>query len=194
VNVAGVVLAAGRSTRMGTPKMLLPWGSMTVLDRVLCTLLEAQLAHRLVVVGSEREAVQEICRRQGAETVFNPDFEAGEMLSSLQVGLRALPADCRAALVVLGDQPALQARVAEAVLLLGNESSACLVVPSYMLQRGHPWLVGADWWQEILHMQAPDTPRDFLHRHAADIRHVTVDSDSILRDIDTPDEYLNSAP
>jgi molybdenum cofactor cytidylyltransferase len=62
------------------------------------------------------------------------------------------------------------------------------------MRRGHPWLVGSELWGELLSMTAPETPRDFLNRHALEIQYVEIDSDSIIKDIDTPEEYLNSRP
>jgi molybdenum cofactor cytidylyltransferase len=194
VSVTAIVLAAGLSTRMGKPKMLLPWGGQSVLGHVLSTLAEAGVERRVVVVGSERAAVEAVCSHAGARAVFNPEFHTSEMLSSLQVGLRCLPSECTAALVVLGDQPSMEAHVVESLLPLDEALPACIIVPSYERRRGHPWLVGSDWWAEILQMSAPETPRDFLQRHDATIKYVEVTTDSVLRDIDTPADYLKSAP
>jgi CTP:molybdopterin cytidylyltransferase MocA len=179
---------------MGTPKMLLRWGGTTVLAHILRTLRQAAVEERIVVVGCDREAVEDICSAEGAIAVFNPTFDSGEMLSSLQVGLLSMPPACEAALVVLGDQPSLQAAVVRAVLQSSEVLTAEIVVPSYRHKRGHPWMVGSAWWPEIARMRPPDTPREFLHRHGSAIRHVEVHTDTILRDIDTPDEYLRSAP
>jgi CTP:molybdopterin cytidylyltransferase MocA len=179
---------------MGTPKMLLRWGGTTVLGHVLRTLRQAGVEERVVVVGCDREAVEGICSAEGAIAVFNPTFDTGEMLSSLQVGLGSLSSACEAALVVLGDQPSLQATVVQAVLQSSQTPAAAIVVPSYAHKRGHPWLVGSAWWPEIMSMRPPATPREFLHRHASAIRHVEVHTDTILRDIDTPDDYSKAAP
>lgn len=194
MKVQAVVLAAGLSRRMGSPKMLLPWGTTTVLGHILRTLKKAGLPSPIVVVGGNREAVEAVCSAEGASAVFNAAFESGEMLSSLQTGLQSLSSDCQAALVVLGDQPSLQASVVERVLRAGEVAAAALIVPSYERRRGHPWLVGSNRWPEILRMKAPETARDFLKRNSAFIEYVEVGTDSILTDIDTPDQYRSSAP
>jgi CTP:molybdopterin cytidylyltransferase MocA len=62
------------------------------------------------------------------------------------------------------------------------------------MRRGHPWLVTRQYWDEILHMQSPASLRDFLNRHAVDIRYVELDNSSILQDLDTPEDYLKSRP
>ena len=192
--ITAIVLAAGLSRRMGKPKMLLPWGSTTVLGQVLHTLQATPVDEVLVIAGAGREAVEPICRELGARAVFNPDYEAGEMLSSLQTGLGAARPTADAALVVLGDQPGMEARVVQAVLFAYDEARAPLVIPSFQRRRGHPWLVDRGLWSELLGMRAPETPRDFLARHGAAIHYVEADSPLILEDIDTPEEYLNSRP
>lgn len=194
--IAAVVLAAGQSRRMGQPKMLLPWGETTVLGQVLRTLQESGLEEILVVRGAEEEKIANIATAHGAHSVFNPDFARGEMLSSLQVGLRALEANAKveAALVCLGDQPQVQVRSVQQVIEHFLASHSGLVVPSYRMRRGHPWLVERHFWGEILAMPPTETARDFLERHAAEIEYVNVPGPDVLSDLDTPDDYLKSRP
>lgn len=179
---------------MGKPKMLLKWGSTTVLGRVLRTLQATSVDEVVVITGGDREAAEAICRENGARVALNPDYAAGEMLSSLQVGLGAAQPNTDAALIVLGDQPGMEARVGQAVLSAYAETRAPLVVPSFQRRRGHPWLVDRSLWSELLGMHAPETSRDFLGRHSAAIHYVESNSASILEDIDTPEEYLNMRP
>ncbi len=194
MKLTAIVLAAGLSTRMGAPKMLLPWGTTTVLAQVLRTVGDAGIDDRVAVVGPERDAVEAICQSGGSRTVFNPEFEAGEMLSSIQVGLRSTAPACEAALVVLGDQPLVQSDAIRAVVDAFALRKSALVVPSFRNRRGHPWLIAAALWPEMLRMLPPETPRDFMRRHSGLIEHVEWNTDSILRDIDTPEDYLRSRP
>jgi molybdenum cofactor cytidylyltransferase len=146
----------------------------------------------LVVSGGDRVPVEEIAAACGARTVFNPQYATEEMLTSIRVGLRAMPAESEAAFVALGDQPQI---LPGTVRLLADEYSrghAALVVPSYQLRRGHPWLVSRTLWNDVLSLQAPETARDFLRMHAGSIVHVNVDTPTILADLDTPEDYLKS--
>jgi molybdenum cofactor cytidylyltransferase len=194
--IVAVVLAAGQSRRMGQPKMLLPWGQTTVLGQVLQTLRESGVEEIVVVTGAEGEKVAEVATGFGGKTVFNPDFSRGEMLSSLQAGLRALvgEAAAEAALVCLGDQPQVQTRSVRMVIERFQATGQGLVVPSYQMRRGHPWLVARRYWEEILAMQPPESPRDFLRRHASEIEYAVVSAPDVLADLDTPEDYLKSRP
>lgn len=189
--IAAIILAAGLSRRMGRPKMLLPWGERTVLGQVLFMLQEAGVEQRIVITGAERERVEEIARQNGAECLYNPNYATGEMLSSIQAGLQRLEsrAEIKAALICLGDQPQIEAEVVRKMLKTWQETQAPLLVPTHAGRRGHPWLVARAYWREIIALHPPATARTFLHAHAMEIHPVPVPTDSILKDLDTPDEY-----
>jgi molybdenum cofactor cytidylyltransferase len=195
---AAVVLAAGRSTRMGRPKQLLPWGETTLLVEVVRRLRQTAVADIVVVTGAERAAVEaSLAAEQSADRrvrcVFNPEYAVGEMARSLQAGLRALPADRLGALVVLADQPGLQPRVVEAVLQRWRETLAAALAPFYLGRRGHPLLFDRALWPAILALPAGANPREAVLAAGA-VEPVDVDTDSILRDIDTPADYAQANP
>ena len=189
MKVGAVVLAAGRSQRMGRPKMTLPWGETTVIGQVSNVLIAAGIDDLVVVTGGAREGVQSALAGMPARTVFNPDYANGEMLLTLQVGLAALDPDLQAALVVLGDQPQIELMVVQSVIMTYKQSAGALVVPSYQRRRGHPWLVARSLWEALLAWQPPMTMRDFLDQHVLDIHYVNLNTPSILQDLDTPDDY-----
>ena len=191
--ITALILAAGQSKRMGQPKMLLPWGERTVLEQVIATFKAAGVDDVLVVTGGAKEQVETLIR-DAARTVFNPDYVKGEMLSSVQVGLAGVKLGAEAVLIGLGDQPQVQERSVRLVLNEYHKRGASIVVPSFQMQRGHPWLVACTYWDEILDMQSPASLRDFLNRHQDEIRYVVCDNNSILQDMDTPEDYLKSRP
>jgi len=187
--IAAIVLAAGSSTRMGRPKMILPWGKTTVIGQVLDVLIEAGLDEILVVTGGSHQEVEKKISERSVQTVFNPVYAAGEMLSTLQCGLSALRDNIQAALIVLGDQPQIEAEVVRSVIAAWRTNPSNLVVPSFQMRRGHPWLVSRPLWRAILDLRPSDTPRDFLNSHAGEILYVPVETGSILQDLDTPEDY-----
>ncbi len=191
--ITAIILAAGESKRMGQPKMLMPWGRSTVLQTVISTLQTAGVDDILVVTGGARKQIEMLIGKS-VQTVFNENYVQGEMLSSVQIGLAAKKHEASAALICLGDQPQVQVRSVQRILQEYKEVKAPIIVPSYQMQRGHPWLVARELWNELLKMRAPATPREFLNRHSKDIRYVELDTPTALQDIDTPEDYLQSHP
>lgn len=195
--ISAVILAAGLSRRMGTPKMLLPWGETTVLGQVVATYTQAGVGEIVVVTGGARQQVEaEVSRlaaRLPVRAVFNSQHEEGDMLSSLQCGLAALDGQADAVLIGLGDQPQLSQAALQLILAALVENAALLFVPSFEMRRGHPWLVRRELWDDILTMQAPQTMRDFLNKHAGQIFYIQTDH-TILKDLDTPDQYKRERP
>ncbi len=191
--ITAIILAAGQSKRMGKPKMLLPWGGTTVLEKVIATFKAANVDEILVVTGGKRQQIEALVK-DSARTVFNPNYAEGEMLSSVQIGLAGLLPGTEAALIGLGDQPQVQGRSVQLVIDEYRTSGASIIVPSFQMRRGHPWLVMRDHWGEILAMRSPASLRDFLNNHADEIHYVAVNSDSILQDLDTPEDYLKFKP
>lgn len=190
--IAAVVLAAGLSTRMGKPKLLLPWGHTTVIGQVVGTLVQAGIDEIIVVSGATRQAVHEALAGLPAQVVFNARYREDSMLVSLQIGLAALSKRVEAALVVLGDQPQMQASVVEAIVAAYRHQPRHLVVPSYQLRRGHPWLIRRSLWADVQAVSASVTLRQFLAAQAVHIQYVNVATDSILLDLDTPEDYARN--
>jgi len=197
--ISAIILAAGQSRRMGRPKLLLPWGSTTVLEHVIAVFANAGIEDTLIVTGGAQEQMQEIILKCSenypVRSIYNEDYENGEMLSSIQCGLRDLTEKAfGAAMIGLGDQPQVQESsvraVRDAFLQTGNH----LVVPSFQMRRGHPWLVARPLWDQILEMGVPQTPRDFLNTHDKNIHYVDTESASVLEDLDTPEKYRASRP
>lgn len=190
--VAAIVLAAGRSMRMGRLKQLLPWAGTTMLGEVVSRLRATSVSDIVVITGAEREAVEsslaEVMKTDArVRCVFNPDFAAGEMARSLQVGLRALPANRLAALAALADQPRIEPSVIEAVLQRWRETQAPVVAPVHAGRRGHPLLLDRALWPALLALPLHANPREVVERLA--IEKVEVDAEDIFFDVDTPEDY-----
>lgn len=192
--IGAIVLAAGRSQRMGQPKMLLPWGDTTVIGQVVHTLAQAGLHQIVVVTGGWRRQVEAALHASPAHVVYNPRYMEDQMALSLQVGLASLPAETDAALIALGDQPQMQPAVVRQVMQAYQESRAPLVFPSYHLRRGHPWIMARSLWEELLAGATARTLRELLQPYADRIRYVVVQDDTILRDLDTPADYHRERP
>jgi molybdenum cofactor cytidylyltransferase len=192
--ISAIILAAGESKRMGQPKMLLPWGEVTVLEHVIITFQNAGIEDIIVVTGGAHQEVEKLVHSRKVRSIFNRKFSNGEMLSSIQCGLRSLTDQATATLIGLGDQPQVQEGTVRLICKTFSEKESRLIVPSFHMRRGHPWLVQRSLWNPLLEMRSPYSPRDFLNQHADEIQYVQVDNASILADLDTPDDYQRSRP
>ena len=192
-SVSAIVLAAGLSCRMQENKLLLPWQTSTVIGWVVTQLVDAGMTRIVVVTGRDKKIVESLTSFPGVVHVFNERYADGEMLHSLQVGLKSLPDDVNAALVVLGDQPQIEI---ETILLVTREfekdHNCKLVLPSRQNRRGHPWIVARELWGEIISLEPPDNLRTFLDLHSGEITYVLVNTNSIFADIDTPQDYQDA--
>ena len=186
--ITAIVLAAGQSRRMGQNKLLLPFGSSTVIGTIVGELSACPDVRDIVIVtGYEAERLAAHLRDQPVRYVFNPAYAQSDMLVSIQSGLRALPSTVEAALIVLGDQPRLKREIVQRVVEAAGPER--LIVPSYQLRRGHPILIPRSLWASILALPPHATLREVIRANADRIHYVNVDDDSVLRDIDTPDDY-----
>ncbi len=192
--ITALVLAAGQSLRMGSPKMLLPWGSTTVIGQVISTLWQAKMTDIRIVTGANQDEIKHLISDKHVKFVFNPEYDNGEMLISAQVGLSSLGEAVNAAIIVLGDQPQIQAQTIQLIVDAYLSHGSTLIVPSYQLRRGHPWLIDRSLWDAVLSLKPPDTLRDFLSRHNNLIDYINVESASVILDMDTPDEYQRFKP
>lgn len=193
--ITAVVLAAGKSERMGRPKMDLPWRDTTVIGQVVTTLASSGVDEIIVVTGGASKNVEAALKLLPSElpvrTEFNPYYEDGAMMSSVERGLHAINDRHLAALLALGDQPQVETAVIRAIIAEFEATSAQLIVPSYNKHRGHPWLVGRSFWPALLNLNETKTMRDFLNKNADQIHYLLVDTPSILQDLDTPADYYH---
>jgi molybdenum cofactor cytidylyltransferase len=194
--VAAVVLAAGQSSRMGRLKQVMPWGDGgTLIGEVVRRLQQAAgISEIVVVTGRDREQVESCVAAATASggprvrTVFNPMFDRAEMARSLQAGLDLLADDCLVALVALGDQPQLRAEVVAALIGRWHATQALVVAPFYQGRRGNPVLLDQAAWPLVRALPDDANPRQIFQAAGA-LEKVDLDDDTILSDLDTPEDY-----
>jgi molybdenum cofactor cytidylyltransferase len=195
--ISVILLAAGESRRMGQPKLILPWGNTTVLGQVVGSFAAAGIEDILVVTGGAREHIEEavtkLQRKYPVRSIHNPEYALGEMLSSIRTGLGGLGSKTLAALIGLGDQPQVRPETIRHICDTFIQKNSPLVIPSCQGHRGHPWLAARVLWPEILALSMSTTTRQFLSAHAGQIEYVAAD-ESILKDLDTPEDYNLQRP
>ena len=188
MSISAIIPAAGKSVRMGQQKMLMPWGNTTVLGKVIQTIQSAGVEDITLVTNS---TIASQITDYKLPITLN---DGGEMLESIQLGLQAQKLSAKATLICLGDQPQVEERSVRSVCNSFRKNKSSIVVPSYQMRRGHPWLIARELWDEVLRMRAPESMRDFLNTHKNDIFYVELDTPNILLDLDTPADYLKFKP
>jgi CTP:molybdopterin cytidylyltransferase MocA len=182
MNVA-IILAAGESRRMGAPKQLLPFAGTTMLEYVINVFTTPAVDEILVVLG--HRAVDIAGHLGGARRVDNPNYQAG-MFTSVQAGLRALPAGTKLVLLGLCDQPRLKRATVDKLVA---KFSGKILVPTFKGRQGHPLLFEARYVREILALDETLTLKHFLANHPDEIARLPVDDEGVLVDIDDRATY-----
>ena len=186
--ICAVVLAAGLSSRMGVQKLLLPFGGKTVIGHIVDQLFASTIGEVHVVVGHQAERISAELSARAVTIVNNPNYKSG-MLSSVRRGIQSLPEECRAVMVVLGDQPSITTELINKMLKSFAATEKSILVPLYEGRRGHPVLFSRQYRDEIMTHYNDVGLRGLLHSHPKEIFELTVTTASVLCDMDYPEDY-----
>jgi molybdenum cofactor cytidylyltransferase len=186
--VAGLILAAGASARMGRPKQLLDWGGRALVRVAAEVALAARLDPVLAVVGGAREDVEAALAGLPLRFVVNADYAAGQS-TSLRAGVSALGPELDGAVVLLGDQPLITAAIVERLVAEWRASGAPIVAPVYAGQRGNPVVFARAVFSELLAIQGDQGARAVLAADPSRVHLVPFEDARPLSDIDTPADY-----
>lgn len=193
---AAVVPAAGASRRMGRPKLLLPFGTGTVMGSLVAALRAGGASPVLLVTAPGDEELRARALEAGCRVAVNPAPERG-MLSSIREGIAALGGAHALAqggevlLVAPADLPALRPATVAELLWRRAAVDAPLAVPAYQGKRGHPLAIAPALLPEIETLHLDVGLKELLERHAAAVLEVPVDDPGAVRDVDTPQDYAD---
>ena len=191
-----ILLAAGLSTRMGAFKPLLPLAGKPLILRVIDSLRNSgAIGDILVVTGYRAAEVEGALVDAGVRAVFNPNFERGEMLSSVRAGISALAARGgrpEGFVLAFADQPAVLSSTIRALVAAFQAQKSSLALPQYTGRRGHPLVLSTALMPEIAALGPAETLREVIHRHLPRAALVTVDDRSVLDDLDTPEDLARA--
>lgn len=189
--IRAIILAAGESSRMGQPKMLLPFGQASIIETVITGITASCADDIVVVLGAEKERISGLIKKYPVSLVYNPAYPTG-MLSSVQAGFAALPDNTRAALIVLGDQPDVSPAVVDLLIKRYNSAEKGILLPVQGGKRGHPVLIDMKYRKMIANLDPAVGLRALMHAQADDILQVEVDDPAVHQDIDNLEDYANA--
>jgi molybdenum cofactor cytidylyltransferase len=189
MQITAILLAAGRSRRMGALKPLLPFGETTVIRSCVEHLVSGGVDEIIVVVGHQAEDVKSHLENLNMSFVFNPDPDS-EMSASISCGLQAIGPQTGAVLIMPADHPAVGPEVMRK-LIEHWKAGFSLVVPEYKGHGGHPVLVDLSYRAELAQLDPLQGLRALFAAHRNQVRRVPVASRYIARDLDTWDDYCS---
>jgi molybdenum cofactor cytidylyltransferase len=193
MRVAAVVLAAGKSERMGRNKLLLKLRDKTLLDLILDALVASKVDEIIVVLGNKSWEIADVIkpRLNRIRMVVNERYEEG-MTSSFKTGLKRIE-HADAAILVLGDQLILDPKFLDVMIeqMERNKGKALIVSPIYKGKKGHPFLLSKELFNEILSLNESEVIRDVIHRHIDKL--LTIEGARwTIMDIDTPKDFTEA--
>jgi molybdenum cofactor cytidylyltransferase len=186
--VSAIVLAAGMSRRMGTPKQLLRAGDRTLLDLTLENVRNSKAHEVILVLGFAAAEIQQKISTQGLKVVVNPAYQEG-MASSLRAGIAAVDPQAQAALIVLADQPCVRPATLDALIDHHQKSRPQIVIPTYKGFRGNPVLLDRSVFPEVMAITGDVGCRAIFGSHAENIHKLDVDDVGVLLDVDTSGDF-----
>lgn len=189
--IAGIILAAGRSVRMGRPKLLMNLQGKSLIRHVVENALNSELDEVVVVVGDKYEDVVAELRGYPIRIAKNPLFAEGQSTSVI-AGMREINRDANAVMVLMGDQPFVTSQIIDAIIACYRERQCLIAAPRYGGEIGSPVLFDRALFAELCTVTGDKGGRDILRSHRDQVCAVPIDSSLAGKDIDTWEEYLEA--
>jgi CTP:molybdopterin cytidylyltransferase MocA len=185
--LAALILAAGESRRMGTPKALLTYRGATFVEHLLAVTRHARVGITRVVLGAGAENIRAVLKLPDDQVVVNPDWPRGQ-LSSIQTAVRSLNArETEGALICPVDHPLVSADLVARLIEAFDSSRKPIVLPAFHGKRGHPVIFGRDLYPEILSASPDVGARQVVWGHAGEITEVPTEEEGSVLNLNDPD-------
>jgi molybdenum cofactor cytidylyltransferase len=186
--IAGVILAAGSGSRMGTTKQLLPFGDTTLLGRAIENAKGSALHEIIVVLGHQADKIKQIIDFSNTKISYNKAYSKGQSTSLIK-GLEDVSSECDAAMFLLGDQPLVNAAIIDQLLYAFETSMAQIIIPHCKGQRGNPVIIARPLFHRLSSLSDDMGARALFKEFKDDILKVSIPDKAIIIDVDTMADY-----
>jgi molybdenum cofactor cytidylyltransferase len=186
--VAGVILAAGRSTRLGRPKQLLDLDGEPLLRHTIRNAVGSRLDEVVVVLGAKAAEIDGAVGYLGQRTVVNPSYEEGQS-TSMRLGLESIHPDSEAVLFLLGDQPGVRPALIDALIARYHDSGAVIVQGRFKGKPGNPVLIARPLFPKLAEIEGDEGARSVVAAHRNEVSFVDLPEISVPQDVDTDEDY-----
>jgi len=185
-----IILAAGESKRMGSPKMLLPFGGKTVIERVVENVVSSEVDEAIVVLGASGMEIMKRIEKLPVKYCFNSNYREG-MLSSVKCGFSFLPDEYEMVMVLPGDYPGIGPGTINMLITRFMDSQKKIVIPLFRGRRGHPILISYELRKEVTRLSPEKGLKGLLEMYSEEVLEIKVDDKAVINDIDTIEDYYN---
>jgi len=189
--LAAVILSGGASSRMGSPKALLPYQGRPFLEHLLEVTAHRNIGVRRIVLGAHAEPIAKEVNLKADEIVINQDWEKGQ-LSSIQAALRSLPAGTDGMLLCLIDHPLISSALIQELIEQFYKTKSPVVLPVYDGRRGHPVIFSAALYDELLRAPLETGARAVVWAHKGEVEEVRTNEEGCVLNLNDP-ETMNAA-
>jgi len=186
--LAAVILSGGASSRMGSPKALLPYQGRPFLEHLLEVTALPQIGVRRVVLGAHAEPIARAIPLKADEIVINENWEQGQ-LSSIQAAIRSLPEGTAGMLLCLIDHPLISANLVQELIAEFRSSQKLIVLPLYKGRRGHPVIFSSQLYTELLNAPRDVGARAVIWAHADELSEVSTAEEGCLLNLNDPEAF-----
>jgi len=189
--LAAVILSGGASSRMGSPKALLPYQGRPFLEHLLEVTAHRQIGVRRVVLGADAQPIGDAVQLKPDEVVINSEWKKGQ-LSSIQAALRSLPPGTDGILLCLIDHPLISSALIQDLIEQFYKTKSSIVLPVYEGRRGHPVIFSATLYDELLRAPLETGARAVVWAHKGEIEELRTNEEGCVLNLNDP-ETMNSA-
>jgi len=190
--LTAVILAAGESKRMGSPKALLLYNDRTFLEHLLDITRHPKIGAQLIVLGAGAEAISKQVGLKPEMVVINPDWESGQ-LSSIKTAVKSIgskPTD--GVLLCLVDHPLITSSLVHELVETFHRVGKAIVVPTFHGKRGHPVIFGSKLFPELLEAPEETGARSVVWKHASEVHEVPTGEEGIILNLNDPETFRSA--
>lgn len=184
--LAAVILSGGASSRMGSPKALLPYQGRPFLEHLLEITIHPEIGARRVVLGADAESIAKAIPLKANEMIINAQWDQGQ-LSSIQAAVRKLPAGTEGMLLLLVDHPLISSALVGELIAQFYKSKKPIVLPVYEGRRGHPVIFSASMYPELLRAPLETGARAVVWAHAGEVEEVPTNEEGCVLNLNDPE-------